>query len=102
MADVDRLLSAVFLNDKIIYCTTYVASALSVSITSKVSPQNSTPNPLPEIALLSTYALQDQCIEPPDAYVQKCIECLNKNQVSEEEVSEEFVHEDPFQEILVS
>eukprot|EP00978_Attheya_sp_CCMP212_P019515 scaffold54833_cov53-Attheya_sp.AAC.1 len=103
MANMDRLLSAVFLNDKIINCTTYVASALSVSITSKVSPQNATPNPLPEIALLSTYALQDQCIEPTDAYVLKFIECLNKNQVSEEElVSEDFVHEDPFQEILVS
>eukprot|EP00978_Attheya_sp_CCMP212_P031422 scaffold118687_cov35-Attheya_sp.AAC.1 len=96
MVDMDRLLSAVFLNDKIFNCTTYVASALSVSVTSKVTPQYATPNPLPEIVVLSTYALQDQCIIPPDAYVLKFIECLNKNQVSEEELEEDSVHEDPF------
>eukprot|EP00978_Attheya_sp_CCMP212_P006165 scaffold13868_cov32-Attheya_sp.AAC.1 len=102
MADMDRLLSVEFLNDKIINCTTYVASALSLVITIQGTPQNSTHNPLPQIALLSTYALQDVCIEPPDEYVLKFVECLNKNQVSEEELSEEFVHEDPFEEICVS
>eukprot|EP00978_Attheya_sp_CCMP212_P041176 scaffold232635_cov58-Attheya_sp.AAC.1 len=102
MADMDRLLSAEFLNDKIINCTTYVASALSLAITIQGTPQNSTQNPLPEIALLSTYALQDVCLVPSDEYVLKFVECLNKNQVTEEELSEEWVHEDPFQEISVS
>eukprot|EP00978_Attheya_sp_CCMP212_P043320 scaffold280609_cov55-Attheya_sp.AAC.1 len=103
MADMDRLLSAVFLNDKIINCISYVASALSLDITIQGSPENSTQNPLSDIAVLSTYALQDQCIEPPDdEYVIKFVESLNKHQVSEEELSKEFMHEDPFQEICVS
>jgi hypothetical protein len=76
-----------------------VASALSLAITIQDTPLNSTQTPVPQIAVLSTYALQEVLIQPECEFVLNYVQCLNKHQVTEEELKEEFVHKDPFEEM---
>eukprot|EP00978_Attheya_sp_CCMP212_P007799 scaffold18151_cov63-Attheya_sp.AAC.2 len=101
MGDMDRLLNnCEYVNDKIINCSNFVASALSLVMTQcypKVTDNN-----LPATLILSTYALQDVCIVPSEPIILDDVESLNQEPVSKFDMDDKFAHDDPFTEMCTA